>query len=531
MELKMWRKDGSEIDCLLTATYRHIDEYTLGYQGIIHDITAQKQAEREYRRGLELQKAKEAAEAANQAKSTFLANMSHELRSPLNAILGFSQLLTHEAKLSPQAQENLGIIMRSGEHLLTLINQVLDLSKIEAGRTTLNLTNLDLYLLLDDMTDMFALKAQQKGLQLIAERHDDLPRYICMDEVKLRQVLINLLNNALKFTAEGGVILRVKHDEQLRLHFEVEDTGLGIAPDEMDKLFQAFSQTASGRQAQEGTGLGLSISRKFIQLMGGEITVKSPVDGAAHGTVFKFNIQAKIAPPPQSDSRKIAPPQQIIALESGQPRYRILVVDDKWTNRQLLIKLLNPLGFELREAENGQQATEIWAEWQPHLIWMDMRMPVMDGYEATKVIKSHLNGQATAIIALTASSFEEERAVVLSAGCDAFLRKPFREADIFETMQKYIGVRYVYAQTTPKTVEAKPLAVTPADLAQLPLELLAQLEKAVRYINLQIITESIETISHYNPKIAATLKHLAHDFRYDELLALIQAGQEQHVTL
>ncbi|MDJ1182971.1 ATP-binding protein [Roseofilum casamattae] len=481
-------------------------------------------------RTAELEVAKEKADAANQAKSSFIANMSHELRSPLNAILGFTQIMTRSQTLPPEHQESVGIINRSGEHLLTLINNVLDLSKIEAGRITLNEKNFDLHRLLDDIHDMFQLKANDKGLQLLLEPAENLPRYIRTDEVKLRQILINLINNALKFTQQGGISIRVSQQSPLgkegkegeqptTLQFEVEDTGAGIAPEELDKLFEAFTQTASGKQAQEGTGLGLSISRKFTQLMGGEMRASSRV---GEGTTFSFEIQCLEVD--AADVEALNAQRRIIALEPGQPRYRLLIVDDKPVNRQLLIHLLSPLGFELREASNGKEAVEMWEQWEPHLIWMDMRMPVMDGFTATQKIKATTQGQATAIVALTASVLEEERAVVLSAGCDDFLRKPFRDEQIFNALEQHLGVRYVYEENVPppsKDKAPEKEVLTAENLQALSPELQLQLRQAVISASKKEMTAAIAAIEAKNPALSEAIATCFHNFEYDKILHLI----------
>ncbi|HEY9617761.1 MAG TPA: ATP-binding protein, partial [Microcoleaceae cyanobacterium] len=481
--------------------------------------------------------AKEAADAANRAKSQFLANMSHELRTPLNAILGFTQLLIRNTPSDSETSE-LAIIQRSGEHLLELVNDVLEMSKIEAGRVTLNETSFDLYLLLDTLEEMLQFRAESKGLQLIFNCSPDVPQYIRTDERKLRQVLLNLLGNAIKFTQTGRVILRVRSNSSpispsahpLTLYFDVEDTGPGIATDEIQQLFEAFFQTKIGQNSQQGTGLGLAISQQFVRLMGGEITVDSVVN---QGTTFAFDIQVGLGDPAEIQVQQ--PARRVIGLAPNQPQYRILVADDRWVNRHLLLRLLEPIGFEVRDAENGQQAIALWEEWHPHLIWMDMRMPVMDGYEATRYIKSHLQGQATVIIAITASAFDEERAIVLSAGCNDFVRKPIWEETVFEKIAQYLGVRYLYEETDPadrqnagiRVVNSRMNQVTsvllsPASLQVMPASWTAQLHQAAMQLDEQQIFSLIAAIPPEHADIANALTDLVNRVRFDTIVDLSQ---------
>ncbi|MDC0835663.1 response regulator [Geitlerinema sp. CS-897] len=469
------------------------------------------------------------AEGASQAKSQFLAKMSHELRTPLNAILGFSQLMERDKTLTEEQREYLRIICRSGEHLLTLINDVLELSKIEAGKVTLKEAPVRLDRLLQGVTDMLAWRAQAKGLSFEVYCSDDVPPCIRTDEGKLRQVAINLLSNAIKFTEFGSVALRVgavpQSGDRVRLYFEVEDTGPGIAPEELETIFEAFVQTQTGYRSEEGTGLGLPISRQLVQLMGGDITLDSVL---GVGTIAQFDIIVPVETQPiESNDSSETPKRRVVRPIADRPVPKLLVVDDRRESRQFLVKLLEVTGFEVRSAEDGQAAIAQWKAWQPDLIWMDVRMPVMDGYEATRQIKAQQKKTGakspTAIVALTASAFEEERASVLAVGCDDFLRKPFREEEIFEKIARHLGVRYLYETVEDTASESvlPALELTSEDLVSMPVRWRMRLRYGAMSANDAIVRSLIDEIPEESAALAERLTVWLEDFRFDKIFALV----------
>ncbi|MEL6901379.1 MAG: PAS domain S-box protein [Cyanobacteria bacterium J06606_4] len=522
---------------------------TFAYLYVFEDITERKQAVRA------LAKATAAAETANRAKSEFLANMSHELRSPLNAILGFTHLLK-DTDLTSKQKENLDIIYSSGEHLLALINDILDISKIEAGRVVVNHSSFDLYRLIDELQQMFSNAVAQKDLRLVVVRSPDLPRIIESDRLKLRQILINLLSNAVKFTQAGTITLQASaqashspvspdtdsttentfplaagcpRSNQLSartvLLFSVTDTGPGIAPADQQRLFEAFVQTKSGLTAHEGTGLGLTISQEYIQLLGGKISVESAL---CQGSTFSFSIDVGLV---ENAVDKALEPElpassgRIIGLAPGQPDYRILVVDDVALNRKLLTNMLSAVGFTVQEAANGEEAIALWKAWQPQLIWMDVRMPVMNGEEAALSIRAQDPDHNTCLIALTANAFDEDRATALANGCDDFISKPIQANEIFQKMTQHIGVQYRYAQPSEPSKIPSNTPLTADLLKGTPRDWQHALAQAVLDLDDAQILSLLNQLPPTQQHLARGIKKHVNNMSYKKLLQLIQEAE------
>jgi signal transduction histidine kinase/CheY-like chemotaxis protein len=493
--------------------------------------------------------AKEEAVEASRAKSVFLSNMSHELRTPLNAVIGFAQLMSRDARLGPEQRQNLAVIHRSGEHLLDLINDVLSISKIEAGRLTLSVKPFDPRRLLQSVRAMIALRAEEKGIALAFDVDRGFPPSVHGDEGKLRQVLLNLLGNAVKFTDRGDVRLRARHDGRVA-RFEVEDTGPGIAEREIGRLFAAFSQTESGRSTGEGSGLGLVISRNIVRMMGGDLRLVRTAVG--EGTLFAFEVDL-----PAAAGEASGPARRVAGLAPGQRAHRILVVDDTAENRLLLVKLLCAVGFEVFEASNGAEAVTAWEELRPDLIWMDMRMPVMDGMEATRRIRSAecsvlsaelenpepraisvptqnsalstqhsaLSTQHSVIIALTASAFEHERDAFLASGADDMIVKPFREETIFEKLAEHLGVRFRYEEPAgPAAASAGNGSVTPERLGALPPEIVEALRLALLTGDPGATRDVARRIEPLDEPLAAEILAAVRSYRFEDLLAAVESG-------
>jgi len=509
--------------------FRDADGQPMRMVGVNYDVTASRTAEAELRRHrihLEelvaertnaLSVAVRQAQGANRAKSTFLANMSHELRTPLNSVIGFSRLMADSKNMLPEEKRNLAIIHRSGQHLLTLINDILELSKIEAGRAVLQTEVVNLNDMLQEVLDMVSMRAGQTGVELVVDSVG-LPSSARVDGTKLRQVLLNLMSNAVKFTAQGKVTLRVRgasRNGQCELAFAVIDNGPGIAEEDQARIFEPFIQ-ADGPGAKEGTGLGLTISREFVQLMGGTLTLQSVLGG---GATFSFTLAVQV-----TDEAPDAGEEQVTPLEPQQRR-RILVADDNADGCTLLESLLKPLGFEVAVVGDGAQALAMVDVWQPDLVFMDWRMPALDGLSATRQIRANQDRPQPRIVMLTASAFAEEREEALNAGADEFMRKPVEQEQLYAVLEQQLDLQFVRRHHGARPAAPQPLARE--DLQHLAPALRAELKTALQELNLSRVSLLLAPLPPELNELVARIEHMIQLHQYPQLCALLDEERNE----
>jgi signal transduction histidine kinase/ligand-binding sensor domain-containing protein/DNA-binding NarL/FixJ family response regulator len=529
---EVWNVNGTHVQIQILPTFWQSPQAYLVY-GIIGVflLVLAFGVWRRWRYEERLRREKESADLANRSKSEFLSNMSHELRTPLNAILGFTQLMRRDQHISSENLEYLKLINRSGEHLLRIINDVLEMSKIEEGRLTLSPINFDVHIMLDELKKLFSVRATEKHLKMSFFTDPGVPQFVRGDQDKLRQVLVNLLGNAIKFTSEGEVDLsvrRLKADEEgkgrLHLLFEVRDTGPGIPEDEQKLLFSPFVQTETGKKSRKGTGLGLAISKKFVQLMDGRISVKST---PGTGSIFKFDVFVE-EPKGEPETYSMERPRRVISLAPDQPICKILIVEDNPRNRDLLIRFLEPLGFEVETAFDGKDGLDRWLKNRHQLIIMDKRMPVMDGLTATRIIRSMDDVKQPRILALTASAFEEDRRDFVSAGADDFISKPYREEILLEKIGILTGIEYVYKdedlyyETGLETFsELQPSDALAQFLSELPESIRKQLREATTLGDVESLQALLNQLDAVDEVLTSQLRSEVENFAFDQIQEML----------
>jgi PAS domain S-box-containing protein len=514
IEHRVIRPDGTVRYVVERCEHNHDSQGNIsGSIGTVFDVTDAK------KRTLELYKAKEAAESANVAKSSFIASISHELRTPMNAILGFTKKILSDSSLSEKNINDLKIINKSGEHLLSLINEVLDLSKIEAGAMEIESNPLDLHTLFQQVSQLLKVKSDEKGLSLELDIKSTVPNYVMGDESKMRQLILNIAGNAIKFTEKGRVKITVDaKDHETKDTFSVieitiEDTGIGISKEMQSRVFEAFTQDEGGKKVEGGTGLGLAITKKIVEMMGGTISLESDGDS---GTKFIITLELKkseVAAPSRYQTT-----QNIIGIEPTE-RKRMLVVDDVLTNRMLVKLMFEDIGFEIKEAESGEEALEIFKEWPADFIWMDIKMKGLDGYETAQLIRQEPGGKVVKIAAFTAGLLNDESERFDTSSCDYFVPKPYSKQQLFDVVKEALDVTYIYEEeqniTERVDFDVDMIKTVSAE------EVDAIIKAAEKSSGIKV-KKSLETIKEKSPQLYAHLKGFASKYDFEAILKLLK---------
>ncbi|HEV2611771.1 MAG TPA: AAA family ATPase [Noviherbaspirillum sp.] len=508
-EKEFLHKDGSRIPVLLGAVL--FDDSPDHGVAFVLDLTERKRAEAE-------REARHAAEAANRAKSAFLATMSHELRTPLNSILGYAQILERDQVLGERQLAGVNVIRKSGEHLLTLINDILDLAKIEAGRMELVPVDIPLARFVQNIIEIVAMKAAQKELEFVRDFSPSLPQWIRADEKRLRQVLLNLLSNAIKFTDRGRVVLRVRFTPPDRLCFEVQDTGIGIAADRLKAIFEPFEQACDMQRRVVGTGLGLTISQQYVHLMGGRIEAESRL---GQGSTFRFEVEAH---PVQ---RAMAATSSRIVTGYAGPRRRVLVVDDIAENRMVAVDLLTPLGFEVAEASKGREGVEMAQRLQPDLILMDLVMPEMDGLEAMRLLCRQAVFRDLPIIVMSASVSASDSEQSLAAGAHVFLPKPLETDKLLAQIARLLRLEWTYdAAQAASPPEEEAIVAPPAD----EMEVLYRLARLGNMHEIAVQADRLDELDECYRPFASRLRSLAINYQSQAVLLLVEKYRQSSMA-